>query len=542
MQDVHILLPTGSIIRDRYEVEALLGKGGFGAVYLVRDLRVKGNQFALKEVIDPSKKDRMHFLFEGDILKRLDHPALPRVYRAFEDESQQRVYLLMDYIEGPNLERLRKRQPNKRFSLSKTLRLLAPIVDAVSYLHNQHPPVLHRDIKPSNIIIPETEDGPVLVDFGIAKEYDLDATTTAVRRLSPNYSAPEQYTQGTNPRTDVYGMAATCYALLTGTIPVDAFYRITTLGNQGKDPLEPVRQLAPELPLSVAQAIERGMAISIDDRFPTMQAFWEALQPQQPYQSQEPYTLRSTSPLPVTPLPDVQTLKPVSAASQVQTAPTVNMYRQEKRSRRRLIPILFAIIALAALLSGTLLGIGLLSSHHPFLGSGAAATATTGRTVSPTHAVPTHAPQPTKSPIGATPTAPVHPSPTVQPRATPVPTYPVIQSTYSGTIHNSSANINGDMSLSAMQQQGANISGTLSLTNGLYAQAHLTGTVSSNRTLQFLVTPYTQYLPLLFQGQVNSNGSLSGTYCSVQGNQCDYAGGGFGTWQVSPPASGSYGS
>jgi hypothetical protein len=93
-----------------------------------------------------------------------------------------------------------------------------------------------------------------------------------------------------------------------------------------------------------------------------------------------------------------------------------------------------------------------------------------------------------------------------------------------------------------MRQQGANISGTLALSNGLYAQAYLTGTVASNDTLSFIVTPYTQYLPLLFQGQMNSNGSLSGTYCSEQNNQCDYAGGGYGTWQVSPTASGSYGS
>jgi serine/threonine protein kinase len=533
MQDVHTLLPIGSIIRDRYEVEALLGKGGFGAVYLVHDLRVKGNQFALKEVIDPKKQDRVHFLFEGEILKRLDHTALPRVYRAFEDEAEQRVYLLMDYIEGPNLERLRQRQTNRRFSLAETLRLLAPIVDAVIYLHNQQPPVLHRDIKPSNIIIPLTEGGPVLVDFGIAKEYDLDATTTAVRRLSPNYSAPEQYTQGTNPRTDVYGMAATCYVLLTGIVPVDAFYRITTLGNQGTDPLEPVHQLVPELPLSVAQAIERGMAIPLNDRFPTMQAFWDALQPHE----------FLASPEPITPLPEM--LAPQALASHMQTAPVVNVYRQAQQSRprrRRLLPILFAIIALAALLSGTLLGLGLIATHHPFLGSGASGTATTGRTVSPTHAVPTHAPQSTKPPTGATATVPVQPSPTAQPHTTPAPTYPVIQSTYNGTIHNSSANINGDMSLTAMQQQGANINGTLTLSNGLYGQAHLTGTVSSNNTLRFLVTPYTQYLPLLFEGQVNSNGSLSGTYCSVQGNQCDYAGGGYGTWQVAPTSSGSYGS
>jgi len=168
LQELQITLPTGSILRDRYVVEGLLGQGGFGAVYLVRDLRVKGNLFALKEVIDPDKKDRKRFIFESELLKRLDHRAFPRVYRVFEDETHHKAYMLMDYIEGPNLEKLRQQQPEKRFSLPQVLTLIAPIMDAVTYLHGQDPPVLHRDIKPSNIIAPASGDETVLVAFSIA--------------------------------------------------------------------------------------------------------------------------------------------------------------------------------------------------------------------------------------------------------------------------------------------------------------------------------------------------------------------------------------
>jgi serine/threonine protein kinase len=193
VQEVQTTLPEGTIIQNRYIVESLLGKGGFGAVYLVRDMRVRSNLFALKEVIDPGKQDRKRFLFEGELLKQLDHPALPRVYRLFEIDEEKRVYLLLDYVDGPNLEHLRQQQPEKRFQLSEVLHIMAPIMDAIAYLHNQQPPIMHRDIKPANIIVPEKGDEPVLVDFCIAKLYDPESTTAAVRHASRGYGAPEQY-------------------------------------------------------------------------------------------------------------------------------------------------------------------------------------------------------------------------------------------------------------------------------------------------------------------------------------------------------------
>ena len=96
MRDVQTKFPKGKVVRDRYIVEELLGKGGFGAVYRVRDRRVKSNIFALKELTDPDKQQRESFAFECEILKRLDHYALPRVYRVFEDNKNNRVYMLMD--------------------------------------------------------------------------------------------------------------------------------------------------------------------------------------------------------------------------------------------------------------------------------------------------------------------------------------------------------------------------------------------------------------------------------------------------------------
>ncbi len=535
MQDVQTILPNGTTIRNRYVIEELLGKGGFGAVYRVRDLRVKGNQFALKEVIDPKKRDRVHFLFEGEILKQLDSSSLPRVYHIFEDEPRRRVYLLMDYTEGTNLDQLRRQQPGKRFSLPDALRLLAPIVEAVSYLHKWQPPIIHRDIKPANIIIPSTGDQPVLVDFGIAKEYDQEATTTAVRRLSPNYSAPEQYTQGTNPRTDIYGMAATLYTLLTGTPPVDAFERITQIGNRGIDPLEPANQLVPEIPASVAKAIQRAMALAIDERFSTIEAFWQALQPE---------SFLSALPERNTPLPLAHSATPLSLAAEgVVTSPTGNIPQQGRRrsERSRLLFPLFVLIALAALLFGALLGTGTLSANNPLHHALFSGIAANRPPVSSTHTSNTPHPSVASTAVpSSTATPSVSPSPTTKPSPTAASSnVPVLNNTYIGTIHNTPGNINGTMTLTAIRQNGTNINGNLTLSNGLSGQANFTGTVSSGGVVQFLVTPYTQYLPLLFQGHINADQSLNGTYCSARGNQCDYASGGYGNWKASPPSSSS---
>ncbi len=281
-----MVLPIGATIQhpngERYIIESLLGKGGFGAVYLVRDRNVKEHLFALKEVIDPNERDREHFIFEAEVLKRLNHRALPHIYKVFENEKLKRVYMLMDYIEGQNLDILLEEQPERRFSLPLVLAVMKPIVDALIYLHSQNPPIVHRDIKPSNIIVSTRGGEAVLVDFGLAKEYIEDNTTTIIRHGSPGYAAPEQYGTGTNPRTDIYGLGATLYTLLTGTIPIDAIARVT--GSKGIDPLVPVHLVVPSVPWANAMAIEKALSISSDDRFNSVEDFWRELNSQTPKQ------------------------------------------------------------------------------------------------------------------------------------------------------------------------------------------------------------------------------------------------------------------
>src|SRR6266849_5821947 len=188
MLQEQVTLPVGATVQVQsasggiYCVEDLLGKGGFGAIYLVSEQRNRQRLFALKEVIGPNRQDRRRLQFESRVLKRLNHQALPRVYRLFEEESLRRVYLLMEYIRGKDLEILRQEQSGERFPLEMLLAILTPIVDALVYLHHQEPPILHRDVKPANIIVPPDSGGiATLVDFGTAKEYLPENTTTIFR-------------------------------------------------------------------------------------------------------------------------------------------------------------------------------------------------------------------------------------------------------------------------------------------------------------------------------------------------------------------------
>jgi eukaryotic-like serine/threonine-protein kinase len=519
VQELQATLPIGTVVGNRYIVEDLLGKGGFGAVYLVKDQRVKGNLFALKEVIDSDKKERLRFAFEGDVLNRLDHAALPRVYRAFEDDKRNRAYMLMDYIAGPNLETLRQQQPDHRFSLAQSLRMMAPIFDAVSFLHGQTPPIIHRDIKPSNIIVPTADDSTVLVDFGIAKEYNPDSTTTAIRRCSPGYGAPEQYAMGTNTRTDIYGLGATLYALLTGLVPEDAFYRMTQMSNGNVDPLEPVNHIVPAIPLAVSQAIVRAMAINSNERFATVQEFWGALNAFQPGRETPAPAVPAAPVEPVTPFPLVHDPASTPRVNVVPLRDVPSAYGRKKTTPERRRILLFMLLALVLLLliaTGTAVGFLLSSGTHQ-----------TARISTP---VPTHhagvLTTPTAKPTSA-PTATPTPVPTFPPRV-----YPQVAGTHYGTVKN---NNNGDTAHMTVtfQQSQATLSGNVTINVPLSGSGPITsGYVRTNGYIQFIVQP-DGLAPLFFSGSVQTSGTMGGSYCSLNASgNCDPNAGGQGIWST----------
>ena len=525
MQDVKEALPVGSVVHDRYVIEEVLGRGGFSAVYLVRDQRVRQNLFALKEIIDPQKRERGRFTFEAELLRRVDHPSLPRVYRAFEDDASNRSYILMDYIEGPNLEVLRRRQPEKRFSVQQVLSIMGPIMNAVAYLHDRQPPIVHRDIKPANIIVPTSGDEAVLVDFGIAKEFDPESTTTAIRHASPGYGSPEHYATGTNPRTDIYSLGATMYTLLTGHVPADAFYRTTQLGSKGTDPLEPIHNYAPNVPPHIADAIYRAMALDIDKRFSTVPEFWDALTDRL---SAPIVAASAVAPIALLSRPaDLNTPPPAlpEATTVVNPVPRAN-----RRNRRRVGAWLLLLLALLiGIISAAIFLPALITSR-----SGPTAPTPVAKTTHHPVATTTRAPTSTAT---ARPTATTTPPPTAT--TNPGPAYPVLENQYNGNIYNTLSGNTTSMALNSVSQNGGTFKGNFQVGSPLIGNGPFTGTLSTSGALQFTVHSSEVAEPLFFTGTIHNDGSMSGTYCSLNASgKCDNSNG-HGSWNVSPPTPGS---
>ena len=261
------------LIPAQYTVIELLGQGASGAVYLVADEHANQKRFALKKVMGAVREEHRGFPYEHAALQRLSHPALPRIYRVLQSDDHERFYILMDYAEGSSLEVVRQVMPGKRFSLHAALTLLTPVMEAVSYLHRQHPHLIHGDIKPSNIIVPiaGASTPAKLVDFGGTTNVSSDAGQRTL-----NFRAPEQFGKSASRRTDVYALGAIYYTLLTGTVPPAACDRLARLNAGEPDPLVPMDQFTPSDQI-LAGAIHRALSIRRNDRFDSVEQFRAAL-------------------------------------------------------------------------------------------------------------------------------------------------------------------------------------------------------------------------------------------------------------------------
>ncbi len=260
-------LTPGTVLQRRYAIQRLIGGGGMGMVYLAHDLRLSNRPCALKEMvdhfIDPQQRIEAndYFAREADTLAQLKHAAIPAISDRFDD--QNRHYLVMEYVEGRNLEEeIAVRGGPLPEGL--VIDIARQLCDVLAYLHGLVPPVIYRDMKPSNVML--TEKGRVvLVDFGIARLFKAARKGTMIGTLG--FAPPEQYQGIADPRSDIYSLGATLHYVVTGRDP-EKFPPFS---------FPPMHELRPDISSNLAGAIDHALAYEMDGRPATIQEFRDML-------------------------------------------------------------------------------------------------------------------------------------------------------------------------------------------------------------------------------------------------------------------------
>lgn len=217
-----------------YAIQRLLGEGGSAWVYQAYDPRLE-RRVALKVLKLPTPEWVARLRHEAQLQARLHHPHLLPVHEV--GEADGRVYLAMQFIQGRTLS-----GGASAFDVDTRLRLMVKVADAVHAAHRQG--LIHRDLKPANILVAQDEAGqpwPYVVDFGLARLWEGQSLTAPGQMVgSPAYMAPEQAQGGSvDPRTDVYGLGATLYELITGRPPFQGQDAVSILLKVVRE--EPVR-------------------------------------------------------------------------------------------------------------------------------------------------------------------------------------------------------------------------------------------------------------------------------------------------------------
>ena len=248
------MIRIGEIIDGRYEILKEIGRGGMSIVYLAMDNRLN-KSIVVKEIRrrdNSNNKLLMDSLKqESDLLKNLDHAALPKIHDIIDRGD---IYVVMDYIEGESLNRKLKREG--KIQAKEVINYGIQLAKVLSYLHNRPTPIIYRDMKPDNVML--TPDGRIkLIDFGISKEYKVDTESDTTNLGTRAFAAPEQIAGlKTNARTDIYSLGVTLYNLVTGKSLNDPPFM-----------LKPIREWDSSLPEGLEYIIKKCTETDPADRY-----------------------------------------------------------------------------------------------------------------------------------------------------------------------------------------------------------------------------------------------------------------------------------
>ena len=256
----------------KYIVEELLGGGGYGITYKVKNAS-NNKVYAIKTLNNKcqQKKNNQYlkdrFINEIITLANCSHSAIVRVYSQVFSENNFPC-MVMDYIEGKDLAQ--RLYLAGKFTEPDAVKIIIRVGEALSYVHSKG--FLHRDIKPANILLRAANLSPVLIDFGLAREYSTDSLRSMTNAKTECFAPIEQYQRNSNfgAWTDVYALAATLYVLVTGELPLPATYRRYAS-------LAPPKQLNANISHRLNEAILKGMELEPKNRPQSVERWLELL-------------------------------------------------------------------------------------------------------------------------------------------------------------------------------------------------------------------------------------------------------------------------
>ena len=276
----HISLPEGTDIAG-YRLSRVLGDGGFGITYLAENYNKEKfaikeylpGQFAIRDGIEvhPNAKKnredfewgRESFVEEARMLARFKHPNIVEVKHFVEMNNT--AYIVMKYEDGEPLDELLRRRG--ALTEAQLKRILFPIADGLCEVHRQG--VWHRDIKPANVFVRRSDESPVLLDFGAARNALGVKSKSMETIVSPPYSPPEQYdSEGElGPYTDIYALSALCYRAIAGKPPEESPRRQRNVYKGHEDPLPSLAEAQPEgYSGALLEAVDWGLRLNEEER------------------------------------------------------------------------------------------------------------------------------------------------------------------------------------------------------------------------------------------------------------------------------------
>jgi serine/threonine protein kinase len=282
----------------KYKLEERLGKGGMAEVYKAHQPGI--DRLVAIKVLHPHLTDLPDFVTrfqrEAKSMGQLQHPHILRVIDF--DAENNIYYMVMEFIQGGTLQTYLNRR--KTLSPEESLRLVAQIVDALNYAHQQN--MIHRDIKPENIMFRDDDyTHTVLADFGLVRLLDDTMTTVGTRIGTPAYMSPEAAKgEKVDGRADIYSVGILLYEMLTGRLPHASGSPYDTITKIINEPVPPPTQFRPDLPPPVEELIMKALNKKVANRFQSAAEFGKAIQQvQSTLQKPSPATFQPATTSPV---------------------------------------------------------------------------------------------------------------------------------------------------------------------------------------------------------------------------------------------------